>query len=180
MPTRRPSLLRTYERISPETLHRPVWHLIPTAPSNLLDIGAGGVATPRISPRWAVRSLAVEPVAAMREGAMKLHPSPRIEWLADALPVLALVRARGETFHAVLATAVSMHLDAAERAEAMLAVASLVRPVACCLCRFATGRSRRAGACSTSRPRRRSRLPRARGSTCLVNTVTRSFRQGRM
>jgi hypothetical protein len=72
--------------------------------------------------------VAVEPVDALREGAMKLHPSPRIEWLADTLPSLTFVRARGETSDAVLATAVWMHLDERERAEAMPAVASLVAP----------------------------------------------------
>ncbi len=59
---------------------------------------------------------------------MKLHPSARIDWLADTLPSLSLVRARGETFDAVLATAVWMHLDEGERAEAMPAIAPLVAP----------------------------------------------------
>jgi SAM-dependent methyltransferase len=122
------SLLRTYERISPETLHRPVWHLIPAVPSRLLDIGAGSGRDAAHFAAIGHRVVAVEPVDAMREGAMKLHPSPTIEWLADALPSLVHVRARGETFDAVLATAVWMHLDENERAEAMPAVASLVAP----------------------------------------------------
>ena len=122
------SLLETYERISPETLHRPVWHLIPTAPSRLLDIGAGSGRDAAYFAERGHQVVAVEPVDAMREGAMRLHPSPRIEWLADTLPSLARVRARGETFDAVLATAVWMHLDEGDRAEAMPAVASLVAP----------------------------------------------------
>src|SRR5512146_2119291 len=36
-----PALLELYESISVETLHQPVWHLIPTTPSTLIDIGAG-------------------------------------------------------------------------------------------------------------------------------------------
>ena len=123
-----PALLETYERISPEALHRPVWHLIPAAPSRLLDIGAGSGRDAAHFAAMGHRVVAVEPVDAMREGAMKLHPSPRIEWLADTLPSLAQLRARGETFDAVLATAVWMHLDESERAEAMPAVASLVAP----------------------------------------------------
>lgn len=121
-------LLETYERISPETLHRPVRHLIPGAPSRLLDIGAGSGRDAAFFAAMGHRVIAVEPVDAMREGAMKLHPARRIEWLADSLPSLALVRARSETFDAVLATAVWMHLDEGERAEAMPAVASLVVP----------------------------------------------------
>ena len=54
----------------------------------------------------------------MREGAMRLHPSPEIEWIDDGLPELRLVRERGP-FDLVLMTAVFMHLDAAQRAEAM-------------------------------------------------------------
>lgn len=122
------ALLETYERISPETLHRPVWHLIPKAPSRLLDIGAGSGRDAAHFAAIGHQVVAVEPVDALRAGAMKLHPSPRIDWLADALPSLPLVRARGESFDAVLATAVWMHLDASERAEAMPAVASLVAP----------------------------------------------------
>lgn len=121
-------LLETYERISPETLHGPVRHLIPGAPSRLLDIGAGSGRDAAFFAAMGHRVIAVEPVDAMREGAMKLHPARPIEWLADSLPSLALVRARSETFDAVLATAVWMHLDEGERAEAMPAVASLVVP----------------------------------------------------
>ena len=73
--------------------------------------------------------VAVEPVDEMREGARKLHPSPRIEWLADALPALGAACGRAaRRFDVVLVTAVWMHLDESQRAEAMPAVASLVRP----------------------------------------------------
>jgi SAM-dependent methyltransferase len=91
-----PALFKLYETISPEALHRPIWHLLPTEPSRLLDIGAG---TGRDAAHFAAmghRVLAVEPVEEMREGARRLHPSPRIEWLADTLPTLARVQARGE------------------------------------------------------------------------------------
>ena len=123
-----PELFKLYESISPETLHEPVWHLIPTAPSRLLDIGAGTGRDAAAFAAMGHQVLAVEPVDEMREGAMRLHPSPRIEWLKDTLPELPLVHARGETFDAVMATAVWMHLTEAERAAAMPAVASLVAP----------------------------------------------------
>jgi hypothetical protein len=63
----------------------------------------------------------------MRIPAMARHPSPRIEWLNDSLPDLAVLRARGERFDAVMLTAVWMHLDAEQRRSAMPNVASLVR-----------------------------------------------------
>ena len=122
------TLLRNYEAIAVEDIHRPVWHLIPKTPSRLLDIGAGSGRDAGHFAAMGHQVVAIEPVDALREGAMKLHLSPRIEWLADTLPGLPHMRARGETFDAVLATAVWMHLDADQRAEAMPAVASLVAP----------------------------------------------------
>lgn len=123
-----PDLLKTYEKISAEEVHRKVLHLIPAPPARLLDIGAG---TGRDAAYFASRGhkvVAVEPVDEMREGGKKLHPSPDIEWLADGLPDLALLRARHTAFDAVLMTAVWMHLDEAERTRAMQVVAPLVAP----------------------------------------------------
>ena len=113
-----PALLETYERISPEDAASSGLAPDPhRRPSRLLDIGAGSGRDAAHFAAMGHQVVAVEPVDAMREGAMRLHPSPRIEWLADTLPSLALVRARGETFDAVLATAVWMHLDESERAR---------------------------------------------------------------
>jgi SAM-dependent methyltransferase len=172
-----PSLLETYERISPETLHRPVWHLIPTTPSRLLDIGAGSGRDAAYFAERGHRVVAVEPVEpvdAMREGAMKLHPSPRIDWLADTLPSLAHVWARGETFDAVLATAVWMHLDESERAEAMPAVASLVAPGGVLILSLRHGPVP-AGRRMFDVPAEETIALAAReGLTCLVNAVTAS------
>jgi hypothetical protein len=63
----------------------------------------------------------------MREIAMRLHPSPGIEWLDDGLPELHLVRDRAP-FDLVLMTAVWMHLDEAQRAQAMPNVMALLAP----------------------------------------------------
>lgn len=64
----------------------------------------------------------------MRIPAMALHPSPHIEWLNDNLPGLASLQKRGETFDLIMLTAVWMHLDKAQRRQAMPNVASLTRP----------------------------------------------------
>ena len=104
-----------------------VLHMIPTAPSSILDIGSG---TGRDAAWFAAqghRVVAVEPTDAMRLPAMALHPSPLIEWVNDSLPDLALLRTRGEKFDVVMLTAVWMHLDAQQRRHAMPNVASLVR-----------------------------------------------------
>jgi len=122
------SLLDIYESISFADMQAKIMHLIPEEPCRVLDIGAG---TGRDAAGFAASGhdvVAVEPVDEMRAGAQKLHPSPRIEWIDDGLPTLAVVRARAVTFDVVTMTAVWMHLDEHQRQEAMPNVAALVRP----------------------------------------------------
>ena len=122
------ALFKQYESISAADAHRAVLHLIPAMPVRVLDIGSG---TGRDAAWFAGRGhsvVAVEPTDAMRNPAMALHPSPRIDWLDDSLPDLAWVRKRGETFDLVMLTAVWMHLDEAQRQRAMPNLATLMRP----------------------------------------------------
>src|SRR3981081_3089459 len=91
-------LFKRYENIPAADAHRAVLHLIPVAPSRILDIGSG---TGRDA-AW-----------------LAMHPLPRIEWLNDGLPELALVRTRSESFDLVMLTAVWMHLDVQQRQRAM-------------------------------------------------------------
>ena len=120
-------LFRRYEGIPAADAHRAVLHLIPAAPSRILDIGSG---TGRDAAWFAAqghRVVAVEPTEALRLPAMTLHPSPLTEWLNDSLPELASLRTRGESFDVVMLTAVWMHLDAQQRRRAMPNLAALVR-----------------------------------------------------
>ena len=121
-------LVERYESIVFAELHRAVLHLLPTIPSDIIDIGAGTGRDAAALAMMGHRVTAVEPTAALRERAMALHPSPHITWIEDSLPELATVRASGETFDVVMLTAVWMHLDAGERSAAMPHVAALARP----------------------------------------------------
>jgi SAM-dependent methyltransferase len=121
-------LFRLYESIPAADAHRAVLHLIPASPSNVLDIGSGTGRDAAWFASLGHRVVAVEPTGAMRIPAMALHPSTQIEWLDDSLPDLALLRARGVSFDLVILTAVWMHLDAAQRRQAMPSIAALVRP----------------------------------------------------
>jgi SAM-dependent methyltransferase len=174
-----PDLLKAYEAIAVEDVHRPVWHLIPTRPSRLLDIGAG---TGRDAAHFAAMGhevVAVEPVDELRDGAKKLHPSPRIEWLKDGLPELSVLRARGETFDLVLATAVWMHLDEGQRTEAMPAVASLVAPGGVLILSLRHGPippGRRMFEVSAEET---IALATREGLRCVVNTITASVQAGK-
>ncbi|WP_374379125.1 class I SAM-dependent methyltransferase [Dongia sp.] len=116
-----------YASFTFEDAHKGVLKLLPTS-GKVLDIGAG---TGRDAGGFAARGhdvLAVEPTPEMRAHGERLHPDARIEWMDDALPDLARVRARGETFAIVMLTAVWMHLDEGERRAAMPNVAALVAP----------------------------------------------------
>ena len=121
-------LFKCYESFPAVEAHRAVLHLIPAAPSTVLDIGSGTGRDAAWFASMGHRVVAVEPTDAMRIPAMALHPSPRIEWLNDSLPDLADVLARGEKFDVVMLTAVWMHLDERQRRHAMPNLAFLVRP----------------------------------------------------
>ena len=120
-------LFKRYESISGPEAHKAILHLIPTTASHVLDVGAGTGRDAAWFASMGHRVTAVEPTEAMRLPAMKLHPSPAIEWLDDSLPELALVRSRGEAFDLILLSAVWMHFDAAQRREAMASLAALLR-----------------------------------------------------
>ena len=121
------ALAKQYESISFAEVHRQVIHLIPTAPSRLLDIGAG---TGRDAAAFAAMGhsvMAVEPTAELRLRAVALHPSPQIQWLDDSLPDLVHLHEHGEIFDVAMLTAVWMHLDEQQRQRGMPWVAGLVR-----------------------------------------------------
>ena len=121
------ALVKQYESIPFTEVHRQVIHLIPTAPSRILDIGAG---TGRDAAGFAAMGhsvTAVEPTAELRLRAKALHPSAKIQWLDDSLPDLVHLHGRGEIFDVVMLTAVWMHLNDQQRRRAMPRVAGLVR-----------------------------------------------------
>lgn len=106
-------------------LHRPILHMIPAAPCPVLDIGAGTGRDAAALTAMGHHVVAVEPVAELRRHAVALHRSTNIEWLDDSLPHLAVLLARGQRFDLVMLTAVWMHLDRAQRQQAMPNLATL-------------------------------------------------------
>src|SRR5262245_18979176 len=120
-------LVRKFESISFTGLHGPILHLVPKNPCRILDIGAGSGRDAAAFAAMGHRVAAVEPSAALRLRAAELHPSPQIEWIDDSLPGLATMAQRPEDFDLVMLTAVWMHLNEAERPQAMPRVASLLQ-----------------------------------------------------
>ena len=101
-------------------------HLIPAAPSRILDIGAGSGKDAADFAALGHTVLAVEPTPVLLAGAIARHDHPAITWLDDGLPDLDAVRGRGETFDLIQLSAVWMHLDLVQRRRAMPNVAALL------------------------------------------------------
>lgn len=120
-----PALFERYEQFDFDRVHRPVLHLLPSIPSTIIDIGAGTGRDAGHLASVGHSVLAVEPVDALRERAIRMRPSSKLQWLNDSLPGLTKVLALGKTFDVVMLNAVWMHLDEQQRSKAMAAVASL-------------------------------------------------------
>jgi SAM-dependent methyltransferase len=121
-------LIARYESLAFGHKHDAVLHLIPAAPTTVLDIGAGSGADAAWLAARGHRVVAVEPTEALRTYGLAHHASPRIEWLGDSLPALQGIVHRKSEFRLVMLTAVWMHLDEEERRAAMPIVASLLAP----------------------------------------------------
>lgn len=125
------TLIEQYESVSFERAHRAVLHYLTLPPGRVADLGAG---SGRDAAALAARGhdvYAVEPVARLRDAARLLHPSEKITWLDDTLPELDTLTLEAEQsgeFGLILASAVWMHLDGAERALGLRRVARLLRP----------------------------------------------------
>jgi SAM-dependent methyltransferase len=121
-------LLEQWKGTPFEEHHAIVMHLLPDQPARVADIGSGIGLDAAAFAAMGHTVVAVEPTAELRLPGIALHDAPGIEWLDDSLPLLAVLRARRDTFDLVMATAVWMHLDAQQRQQAMPAVAALLRP----------------------------------------------------
>jgi SAM-dependent methyltransferase len=119
-------LIGQYESLRFEQVHAPVLHLFPAAPARVLDIGAGSGRDAGGLAALGHTVTAVEPTAELRSYGERAHSNVR--WLDDALPSLPRLRALDERFDLVMLTAVWMHLDAQERAQAMDSLAALTAP----------------------------------------------------
>ncbi|ABF08659.1 class I SAM-dependent methyltransferase [Cupriavidus metallidurans] len=120
------TLVVQYESITFEDVHRDVLHLLPAPPARIVDVGAGTGRDAAALARRGHQVVAVEPTAELREAGRKLHADVDIDWLDDTLPALARLRERPTRFDVIMLTAVWMHLDADERAQAIGAVDALL------------------------------------------------------
>lgn len=118
------ALAQRYESVGFEDVHGDVLALLPPPPARALDIGAGTGRDAAALVARGYQVTAVEPTPEFRAIARKLHKDAAIAWLDDALPDLPTIEGR---FDLILLSAVWMHLDAAQRARAMVRVAGMLR-----------------------------------------------------
>ena len=119
-------LVQQWQEISFEEHHAMVLHLLPAAPCHVLDIGSGIGKDAAAFAAMGHSVVAVEPTQELRLPGIALHDSPRITWLDDSLPDLSRLSAMNQTFDLIMLSAVWMHLDAAQRQQAMPRLAALM------------------------------------------------------
>ncbi len=122
-----PFLLEQYEKLSFEESYATAMSHFPSEPCKILDIGSGTGRDAAWFDDKGHEVVAAEPTKEMREGAMRLHPSPTIRWLDDSLPGLEKVRNLNEQFDFIFMNAVWMHLDKDQRDIAMHCLAVLLK-----------------------------------------------------
>ena len=123
-----PDLVGRFEAIDPAMVYAPVADLLPAAPTDMLEVGAGTGRDAAWFARRGWRVTAVEPAAGLREAGRALHEGDAIDWIDDRLPGLEATLALGRTFPFVLLTAVWHHLDEDARGAALGPLAALLAP----------------------------------------------------
>ncbi|MGP8471209.1 class I SAM-dependent methyltransferase [Burkholderia sp. PR2] len=173
-----PLLIEQWQHISFAEHHAPIMHLVPMAPSCVLDVGAGIGTDAAAFATMGHSVVAVEPVDALRVAGIRQYPSPRIEWLDDSLPDLALLRSRRKEFHFVLLSAVWMHLDEHERRRAMPNVSALLCDGAVLVMSLRHGPVPEGRRMFDVRAEETMQLANAHGLRTVMNVRTESSQQG--
>lgn len=83
-------LIARYEALNTIDVLGPAAALLPTESARILDVGAGTGRDAAWLAEKGHQVVAVEPVDEFREAGLKLHPSSRIRWVKDQLPLLTM------------------------------------------------------------------------------------------
>lgn len=119
------ALAERYEAVSAPDLHGPVADLLPSAPSRVLDVGAGSGRDAAWLAEMGHEVLAAEPSSTFRAEGARLHPDPAISWIDDQLPDLGRVSG---PFDVILLSAVWQHVLPEDRAAAFARLTGILAP----------------------------------------------------
>ncbi|CAB3711473.1 class I SAM-dependent methyltransferase [Paraburkholderia rhynchosiae] len=172
------SLIGQWQDISFAEHHEPIMHLVPTSPSCILDVGAGIGTDAAAFAAMGHTVVAVEPVDPLRVAGIRQHQSPRIEWLDDSLPDLAILRSRRKEFDFVMLSAVWMHLDEHERCRAIPNVSALLCDGAMLVMSLRHGPVPRGRRMFDVSAEETIQLANAHGLRTVLNAQTESFQRG--
>lgn len=117
-----------YERLDTTEVHSEWLGYLPTTQLLVLDVGAGSGRDAAWFAQQDHEVVAVEPSDALRERAMKIHPSPRIQWVDDRLPALNSVHDLDYQFDVILVSAVWMHIPPSDRERAFRKLTECLKP----------------------------------------------------
>ncbi len=119
---------QAFEAYGFEEIHKGALPFLPAAPGLMLDIGAGSGRDAAWFARHGWDVIAAEPADALRAEAERLHESPCIRWINDALPSLPQVQRLGLNFGLIWLSGVWMHVPPDDRARAMRKLAMSLKP----------------------------------------------------
>lgn len=120
-------LAGVYEAVPPIISRDWLADVLPHPPALVIDVGAGSGRDACAYAAAGYEVIAVEPSSSMRTEAERLHPSPRIRWLADSLPGLVTTSRSGITADVVSLSAVWQHVSPADRPRAFRKLVGLLR-----------------------------------------------------
>lgn len=120
-------LATAYEAIPALPTQEWLRDLLPKQPALVVDVGSGSGRDASAFAAAGHEVIAVEPSSGMRAEAIRLHPSPRIRWLADSLPVLVTTTRIGLVADLVSMNAVWQHVAPADRPRAFRKLVGLLR-----------------------------------------------------
>ena len=110
-----------------EDVHSNILPFLPMGGA-VVDIGAGAGRDANALARLGYSVTAVEPSEKMRAMAAVKHVPSTIEWIDDALPRLAKLRARETRFDFVLCSAVLMHIPPRLLGESLRSLRTVAKP----------------------------------------------------
>ena len=167
-----------YEALDSDQLHGWMCDLLPEAPGLVLDVGAG---SGRDAAWLAARGLdvvALEPSGQLREEGGRLHPHPRIRWIDDQLPDLAVASRLGLRFDLLWLSAVWQHVLPAQRPRAFRKLIAVLKPGGLLLVTLRHGPADPERAMHPVSVAEIEQLARAHG-LAIVRTEARADQQGR-
>lgn len=120
-------LAAAYEAVPPSVTRDWLADLLPRPPAVVIDVGAGTGRDAAAFSEAGYEVIAIEPSSGMRVEAERRHSSPRIRWLADSLPAMAMTSRAGVAADVVSLSAVWQHVAPADRPRAFRKLAGLLR-----------------------------------------------------